>query len=239
MPSRLRVSRAPHRWKRVPLGSARNSANARGHSKRCQIGTIVRVPRKTPEQLRSHRWIGPDDLRSFGHRSRIKQMGYGAADYAGKPLIAILNTWSDLNNCHTHFPQRVEDVKRGVYQAGGFPVEIPVTSLSETFMKPSAMFYRNFLAMETEEVIRCHPIDGVVLMGGCDKTTPALIMGATSADVPAIYLPGGPMLKGNWNGTTLGSGTDAWKYWGERCGGHVSDWQWRQDEHGRGRAGGR
>ncbi|MGB7159064.1 MAG: L-arabinonate dehydratase [Tepidisphaeraceae bacterium] len=188
--------------------------------------------RKTSDQLRSHRWIGPDDLRSFGHRSRLKQMGYASADYAGKPVIAILNTWSDLNNCHTHFPQRVAEVKRGVWQAGGFPVEIPVTSLSETFMKPSAMFYRNMLAMETEEVLRCHPIDGAVLMGGCDKTTPALIMGAISANVPAIFVPAGPMLKGNYNGTTLGSGTDAWKYWAERCAGNLDDCAWRGIEDG-------
>jgi dihydroxy-acid dehydratase len=165
-------------------------------------------------------------------------MGYGAADYAGKPVIAILNTWSDLNNCHTHFPQRVEDVKRGVYQAGGFPVEIPVTSLSETFMKPSAMFYRNFLAMETEEVIRCHPIDGVVLMGGCDKTTPALIMGATSANVPSIYVPAGPMLRGNYLGTTLGSGTDAWKYWAEYCAGTIDECTLRGVEDGIARSAG-
>ena len=196
------------------------------------------MPRKTPEQLRSHRWIGPDDLRSFGHRSRIKQMGYGPADYAGKPIIAILNTWSDLNNCHTHFPQRVEDVKRGVYQAGGFPVEIPVTSLSETFMKPSAMFYRNFLAMETEEVIRCHPIDGVVLMGGCDKTTPALIMGAASANVPAIFVPAGPMLRGSYLGATLGSGTDAWKYWAEYCAGTIDECTLRGVEDGIARSAG-
>ena len=189
-------------------------------------------PRKTPDQLRSHRWLGPDDLRSFGHRSRMKQMGFGPEDYQGKPVIAILNTWSEFNTCHTHFPQRVGGVKRGVLQAGGFPVEVPVMSLSETFMKPSAMFYRNLLALETEEVIRCHPVDGVVLMGGCDKTTPALLMGATSADVPAIYVPGGPMLKGNWCGTTLGSGTDAWKYWAERCAGNIDDCQWRQIEDG-------
>ncbi|HEX4366406.1 MAG TPA: L-arabinonate dehydratase, partial [Rhodopila sp.] len=192
--------------------------------------------RKTPQDLRSYRWMGPDDLRSFSHRSRMKQMGYGAEDYADKPIIAILNTWSDLNTCHSHFPQRVDDIKRGVLQAGGFPVEIPVTSLSETFMKPSAMFYRNLLAMEVEEVIRCHPIDGVVLMGGCDKTTPALIMGAASADVPAIYVPGGPMLKGNWNGITLGSGTDVWKYWAERCAGNINECQWRQIEDGIARA---
>src|SRR5881394_2548271 len=173
--------------------------------------------KKRPDDLRSHRWYGAKDLRAFGHRSRTAQMGYDRSDYAGKPVIAILNTWSDLNTCHTHFKQRVEEIKRGVWQAGGFPVEVPVMSLSETFMKPTAMFYRNLLAMEVEEIIRCHPIDGVVLMGGCDKTTPALIMGATSANVPAIYLPAGPMLKGNYKGITLGSGTDSWKYWAERC----------------------
>ncbi len=188
--------------------------------------------RKTYESLRSRRWLGPDDLRSFGHRSRMKQMGFGSEDYQGKPIVGILNTWSDLNTCHTHFKQRVEEIKRGVWQAGGFPVEIPVMSLSETFMKPTAMFYRNLLAMEAEEVIRCHPVDSVVLMGGCDKTTPALIMGAISANVPAIYFPAGPMLKGNWKGTTLGSGTDAWKYWAERQAGNLDDCSWRGIEDG-------
>ena len=188
--------------------------------------------RKSPQELRSSRWFGPDDLRSFGHRSRMKQMGFAEKDWAGKPVIAILNTWSDLNTCHTHFKQRVEEVKRGVWQAGGFPVEIPVMSLSESFMKPSAMFYRNFLAMETEEVLRCHPVDGAVLMGGCDKTTPALLMGAISMNLPSIYVPCGPMLRGGWNGKTLGSGTDAWKYWAERCAGNLGDCQWRQIEDG-------
>jgi dihydroxy-acid dehydratase len=192
----------------------------------------LQTPRKKPEELRSHRWFGPDDLRSFGHRSRMKQMGFAEKDWEGKPVIAILNTWSDMATCHTHFKQRVEEVKRGVWQAGGFPVEIPVMTLSESFMKPSAMFYRNFLAMETEEVLRCHPVDGAVLMGGCDKTTPALIMGAISMNLPAIYMPGGPMLRGGWNGQTLGSGTDAWKYWAERCAGNIGDCQWRQIEDG-------
>jgi dihydroxy-acid dehydratase len=189
-------------------------------------------PRKTPDQLRSHRWLGPDDLRSFGHRSRLKQMGFGSEDYAGKPVIGILNTWSDFATCHTHFKQRVEEIKRGVWQAGGFPVEIPVMSLSESFMKPTSMFYRNLLAMEAEEAIRCHPVDGVVLMGGCDKTVPALIMGATSANVPALFFPAGPMLRGNWRGQTLGSGTDAWKYWAERCAGNLDDCAWREIEDG-------
>src|SRR4051812_6875326 len=188
--------------------------------------------RRTSEELRSFRWLGRDDLRSFTHRSRMKQMGFGPEDYQGKPVIAILNTWSEFNTCHTHFRERALDVKRGVLQSGALPVEVPVMSLSEMFMKPSAMFYRNLLSLEAEEVIRCHPVDGVVLMGGCDKTTPALLMGATSANVPAIYMPGGPMLKGNFCGTTLGSGTDTWKYWAERCAGNVDDCQWRQIEDG-------
>ena len=185
------------------------------------------MPRKTPASLRSARWFAPDDLRSFGHRSRMDQMGYGAADYVGKPVIAILNTWSELNQCHAHFKQRVEDVKRGVLQAGGFPVELPAISLSEIMVKPSTMLYRNFLAMEAEELIRSHPIDGAVLMGGCDKTTPALLMGAISAGVPAIFVPAGPMLRGNWQGKILGSGSDVFKYWDERRAGNVSsaDWQ--------------
>ncbi|QOV88198.1 L-arabinonate dehydratase [Humisphaera borealis] len=188
--------------------------------------------RKTPDQLRSARWFAPDDLRSFGHRSRLKQMGFSEADYVGKPVIAILNTWNDLSQCHTHFPERVEQIKRGILQAGGFPVEIPVMSLSEMFMKPSAMYYRNLLAMEVEENLRCHPIDGAVLVGGCDKTTPGLIMGATSADLPCIYVPAGPMLAGNWKGTRLGSGTDSWKYWAEKCAGNLPDCDWRGVEEG-------
>lgn len=190
------------------------------------------TPRKTPDQLRSARWFAPDDLRSFGHRSRLKQMGFSEPDYVGKPVIAILHTWNDLSQCHTHFPERVEQIKRGVLQAGGFPVEIPVMSLSEMFMKPSAMYYRNLLAMEVEENLRCHPIDGAVLVGGCDKTTPGLIMGATSADIPSIYVPAGPMLAGNWRGTRLGSGTDSWKYWAEKCAGNLPDCDWRGVEEG-------
>jgi dihydroxy-acid dehydratase len=196
------------------------------------------MPRKTPQQLRSFRWLGNDDLRSFGHRSRLKQMGYSADDYTGKPIIAIVNTAGDLNSCHTHFPQRVAEIKRGVWQAGGFPVEIPVLSVSETFMKPTAMLYRNLLAMETEEALRSQPIDGAVLLGGCDKTTPALIMGATSANLPAIFVPAGPMLKGNFQGAPLGSGTDAWKYWAERCAGNLDECAWRGIEEGIARSAG-
>lgn len=187
---------------------------------------------KKATHLRSARWFERDDLRSFGHRSRVLQMGYDYQDFIGKPVIAILNTWSDLNQCHSHFKQRVEDVKRGVLQAGGFPVELPALSLSESAVKPTTMLYRNMLAMETEEQIRSHPVDGVVLMGGCDKTTPGLVMGAISIGLPMIYLPAGPMLRGNWQGQTLGSGSDAWKYWDERRSGQISEVQWQQIEKG-------
>jgi len=190
------------------------------------------MTRKTPEDLRSARWFAPDDFRSSTHRSRVGQMGYAAADYIGKPIIGIVNTWSDFSQCHAHFKSRVEDVKRGVLQAGGFPVELPAISLSEVLVKPTTMLYRNFLAMETEELIRSHPVDGVVLMGGCDKTTPGLILGATSAGLPAIFLPAGPMLRGHWRGQTLGSGTDALKYWQERRAGTLSGEAWREMEEG-------
>ena len=188
--------------------------------------------RKKPEELRSHRWYGLNDLRSFGHRSRTAQMGYSREEYAGKPVIAILNTWSEINTCHTHFKQRVEEVKRGIWQAGGFPVELPVQTLAEPFQKPTTMLYRNFLAMEAEETLRSYPADGVVLMGGCDKTTPALLMGAISMDLPAIFLPAGPMLRGNWNGVTLGSGSDSWKYWAELRAGTITESDWQGIEGG-------
>jgi dihydroxy-acid dehydratase len=188
--------------------------------------------RRSPAVLRSARWFAPDDFRSFGHRSRMNQMGYAVEEFAGKPVIGIINTWSDFAQCHAHFKQRVDDIKRGVFQAGGFPVELPAISLSESTVKPTTMLYRNFLAMETEELIRSQPIDGVVLMGGCDKTTPGLILGATSAGVPAIYVPAGPMLRGNWHGQTLGSGSDAFKYWDERRAGKISASDWAEMEMG-------
>ena len=188
--------------------------------------------KKSPEQLRSYRWLGRDDLRAFGHRSRLRQMGYDRADWVGKPVIGILNTWSDINACHGHLRERAEKVKRGVLQAGGFPVELPAMSLAEPFVKPSTMLYRNFLAMECEELLRSHPIDGAVLMGGCDKTTPGLIMGAISMGLPAIYVPAGPMLRGNWRGHTLGSGSDVWKYWDEKRAGNIGDAEWNEIEGG-------
>lgn len=157
-------------------------------------------------------------------------MGLDDADFRDKPIVAILNTFSDLNTCHSHFKQRVDEIKRGVLQAGGFPVELPVMSLGEMLMKPTTMLYRNMLAMEVEEVLRCHPIDAAVLMGGCDKTVPAMIMGAISADIPSIMMPAGPMLKAYWKNETLGSGSDAWKFWNERQAGNLCDGDWNEIE---------
>jgi dihydroxy-acid dehydratase len=194
--------------------------------------------KKTPEQLRSHRWYGAKDMRSFGHRSRTLQMGYSREDFAGKPVIGIINTWSDINPCHSHFRQRAEEVKRGVWQSGGFPVEMPAISLSEPFQKPSTMMYRNLLALETEELLRSYPMDGAVLMGGCDKTTPALIMGALSMNLPMVFMPAGPMLRGNWRGNTLGSGSDTWKYWAELRAGNIDEQAWSEIEEGIARSAG-
>ena len=187
---------------------------------------------KTSATLRNARWFGPADLRSFGHRSRAMQMGYAPDEWQGKPIIAIVNTWSDLQPCHVHFKQRVDDVKRGILMAGGFPVELPALSVSESFVKPTSMMYRNMLAMETEELLRSHPVDGAVLMGGCDKTTPGLLLGATSMNIPAIFLPAGPMLRGNWQGRTLGSGSDSWKYWDELRAGKITEQDWHGVEAG-------
>ncbi len=184
------------------------------------------------EELRSHRWYGTDSLRSFSHRARTRQLGIAAEEHLGKPVVGILNTWSQLNPCHTHLRERAEDVRRGVWQAGGYPVELPVMAVGETFQKPTAMLYRNLLAMETEEVLRSYPVDAAVLMGGCDKTTPALVMGAISADLPVVFVPCGPMLPGDWRGQRLGSGSDMWRYWAERRAGRLGDEQWAEIEEG-------
>jgi dihydroxy-acid dehydratase len=188
---------------------------------------------KTSQQLRSHRWFGSartDGVRVFSHRSRMRQRGLIHEELDGKPIIAILNTWSDLNPCHMHLRERAEQVRRGVLEAGGFPVEMPVATLSETFQKPTPMMYRNMLSMETEEVLRSYPVDGAVLMGGCDKTTPALIMGAASANIPAIFVPAGPMLRGNYRGRPVGSGTDMWKVWDDVKAGVAGDCELRDME---------
>ena len=187
---------------------------------------------RDPATLRSYRWYGPDSLRAFGHRSRARQSGLGESDFYGKPVVGILNTWTDLNSCHLHFKTTVESVKRGVLQGGGLPMEIPVMSCGETLTKPTSMLYRNFLAMEAEEMIRANPIDCAVLLGGCDKSTPALIMGAISAGVPAVYVPSGPMIKGNWRGQVLGSGSDVWGYWDERRAGNLTEEEWKEIEGG-------
>src|ERR1700747_3553474 len=192
----------------------------------------ISMTRKRPDDLRSYRWFGVNDLRSFGHRSRLRQMGSDQPDWGGKPVIGIINTWSDINACHGHLRARAEDVKRGVLQAGGLPIELPAMSLAEPMVKPSTMLYRNFLAMETEELLRSHPIDGAVLMGGCDKTTPGLIMGEISMGIPAIYIPAGPMLRGNWRGQYLGSGSDVWKYWTEKRAGNITEEDWDEIEGG-------
>jgi dihydroxy-acid dehydratase len=196
------------------------------------------MSKKAAKSLRSYRWYGPDDLRSFGHRSRAASMGCIHADYAGKPVIGIINTWSDVNPCHSHLRERAEDIKRGVWQAGGFPMEIPAMTLGETFQKPTTMMYRNLLAMETEEVLRSYPVDGCVLLGGCDKTTPALLMGAISMNLPAIFVPAGPMLRGNWRGQILGSGADVMKFWAERRAGTIDQEAWMEIEEGIARSAG-
>src|SRR5882672_11249939 len=188
--------------------------------------------RKKPDELRSHRWYGAQDLRAFGHRSRTLQTGFTREDFGGKPVIAIVNTWSDINQCHAHFRVRAEEIKRGIWQAGGFPLEMPVITLSEPFMKPSPLMYRNLLAMETEELLRSYPIDGAVLMGGCDKTTHGLLMGAESMDLPALFMPAGPMLRGNWGGKTLVSGSDTWKYWADLRAGVITSQDWQEIENG-------
>ncbi|MFF6984059.1 L-arabinonate dehydratase [Streptomyces sp. NPDC008343] len=189
--------------------------------------------RKRPEDLRSHQWYGTEgQLRTWSHNARMRQLGYEAEEYRGRPVIAVLNTWSDINPCHVHLRERAEAVKRGVWQAGGFPLEFPVATLSETYQKPTPMLYRNLLAMETEELLRSYPIDAAVLLGGCDKSTPALLMGAASADVPSIFVPAGPMLPGHWRGETLGSGTDMWKYWDEHRAGNLTDCELRELQGG-------
>ncbi|MGC9668975.1 L-arabinonate dehydratase [Planosporangium sp. 12N6] len=188
---------------------------------------------RSPEQLRSHRWYGGEGVRGFSHRARTRQMGIGAEEHLGKPVVGVIDTWSEINPCHLHLKERAEAVKRGVWQAGGYPVMIPAGAVAgETYSKPTAMLYRNLLAMQTEELIRSYPVDSVVLMGGCDKTTPALLMGAISADVPAIFFPAGPMLRGNWRGEVLGSGSDMWRYWDDRRAGLVDDRQWEELEQG-------
>src|SRR4051812_28751803 len=163
-------------------------------------------------KLRSAGWFGKADKDGFAHRSWMKNQGLPEHLFDGRPVIGICNTWSELTPCNAHFRKIADHVKRGVYEMGGFPLEFPVFSTGESNLRPTAMLFRNLASMDVEEAIRANPIDGVVLMTGCDKTTPALLMGAASTDVPAIVLSGGPMLNGRYEGRAIGSGTDVWRY---------------------------
>ena len=188
-------------------------------------------------QLRSQRWFGaagqPGNHKSY----RTKQMGFTSEDFQGKPVIGILSTWSDLNSCHTHFPQRIEEIKRGIWQAGGFPVVMPTLSVGETYVRPSTLIYRNLLAMDAEEILRSHPIDGAVLLGGCDKTTPGLVMAASSMNIPAIFVPAGAMLRGHWHGQQmLGTGSSTWKALADFRAGKMDETSWRSFGEGTARS---
>lgn len=181
-------------------------------------------------ELRSRKWFSPDNDTGFQHRAAMRAEGFSAAAIAGKPVIGVCNSWSELNNCNVHLRAVADVVKRGVWSAGGFPLEFMTISLGEELMMPSAMLYRNLMAMDVEEMIRSNPLDGVVLLCGCDKTTPAQLMGAASMDIPSIALSGGPMLRGMWRGKAVGSGTDLWKAWDERRAGRLDEAGWRELE---------
>jgi len=185
---------------------------------------------KTRTTLRSRDWFGKNDRWGMAHRAWLRAEGFSQRVFDGKPVIGICNSWSELNNCNAHLRQVAEAVKRGVWEAGGFPLEFPTISLGEMLMKPTTMLYRNLMAMDVEECIRAYPLDGVVLLCGCDKTTPAQLMGAASADVPAIMVPGGPMLRGMWRGEELGSGTDIRRFWDEVRAGQLSEEAWCEIE---------
>jgi len=179
-----------------------------------------------PRRLRSARWYESADMRGFSHRQRTQQMGLRREEFVGRPVVAIINTWSEMSPCHIHLRQRAEAVKRGVLLGGGYPVELPALSVGEVMVKPTTMLYRNFLAMETEELLRSHPIDGAVLLGGCDKSVPGMLMGAISMDLPVIVCPAGPMSNGQWRGMTTGAGTHTRKYWDELRAGNITADDW-------------
>ena len=181
---------------------------------------------RPPDSLRSSRWFAANDMRGFAHRQRMQQMGLRREDVVGRPIVAIVNTWSDLSPCHAHLRERAEAVKRGVLLAGGMPFELPAMSLGEVMVKPTTMLYRNFLAMEVEELLRSLPIDGAVLLGGCDKTTPGLLMGAISMGIPAIFCSAGPMLNDRHQGKTVGAGTHTRMFWDDYQAGKIADADW-------------
>ncbi len=177
---------------------------------------------------RSRAWFDTPELYGWLRQAAFKAQGFGEAAYDGKPIIGICNSWSELVHCNAHLRQLAEAVKRGVWQAGGFPLEFPVMSLGEYNMRPTTMLYRNLMSMDVEESIRANPLDGVVLLAGCDKTTPAMLMGAASADLPAIMVNGGPQLKGNWRGEELGSCTDCRRYHQELRAGRITEEEWAE-----------
>jgi L-arabonate dehydrase len=191
---------------------------------------MKKATRKNHNTLRSSAWFGGDDRWGVGHRAWLRAEGFSERVFQQKPVIGICNSWSELNNCNAHLRQVAEAVKRGVWAAGGFPLEFPTISLGEMLMKPTTMLYRNLMAMDVEECITSYPLDGVVLLAGCDKTTPAQLMGAASADIPAIMVTGGPMLRGMWRGQELGSGTDVRRLWEEVRAGRLSEEAWCEVE---------
>ncbi|OZI71260.1 L-arabinonate dehydratase [Bordetella genomosp. 12] len=190
------------------------------------------MKKRSAEDLRSQRWFGADTLKAFMHRQRMQQVGHGRDEFVGRPIVAILNTWSGLSPCHAHLRDRAESVARGVIASGGFPVELPVMSLGEVMVKPTTMLYRNMLAMETEEVLRSHPVDGAILLGGCDKTGPGMIMGAVSAGLPCMFVPAGPMINATWRGEKIGAGTHSKQYWEEYRAGTITQKDWIKLETG-------
>src|SRR6476469_5846958 len=188
------------------------------------------MPTDDPTNLRSYSWFNGKEYYNFSRRANVRALGISREAFHGKPVIGICNSFSELNNCNAHLRQVAEAVKRGVWAAGGCPLEFPVISLGEQYMKPTTMLFRNLMAMDVEECIRAYPLDSVVLLAACDKTTPAMLMGAASADVPAIMGTGGPMLKGVWCNQELGSGTDARKIWAQRRAGQITDDTWSEIE---------
>src|SRR5439155_12294232 len=189
-------------------------------------------------RLRRRDWFGKNDRWGLAHRAWLRAEGFSSRDFQNKPVIGICNSWSELNNCNAHLRTVAEAVKRGVLAAGGFPLEFPTISLGEVYMKPTTMLYRNLMAMDVEECIRAYPMDGVVLLCGCDKTTPAQLMGAASADIPAIVVPGGPMLSGQWKDRKLGSGTDGRKLFDLFRTGRLTEEEWSEIEGGLSRSAG-
>src|SRR5579864_1807903 len=181
-------------------------------------------------KLRSQQWWSQPNYESFVRRGWMRSEGFTSEVFQNKPLIGVCNSWSELNNCNAHLRQVAEAVKRGVWAAGGFPLEFPTISLGEMYMRPTAMMFRNLMAMDVEESIRANPLDGVVLLCGCDKTTPAQLMGAASANIPAIMVPGGPMLAGEWRGQRLGSGTDGKKLFDLFRTGRLTEEEWCEVE---------